>query len=151
MKRRVIVIMVCVVLLVTGVCVYLCNAKTRWKEDLESYGPLNIMKLDENVLKNEGNIQFDINSPKDIKFSYDIFITEGDLQLSFYINGAKYYEETLGVGEHKAETELFADVEGKVEIYYEASDDVEGRYSLKIYTREKQWYHYKNSLYEYLH
>lgn len=151
MKKRIIVIVICVALLVTGVLIYLCNTKTEWHESLESYGPLNLMEGNANISKNEGDTLFDVYSPKDIKFAYKIFITEGDLQLSFYINGVKCHEETLGVGEHTLETEIFEDVEGQVGYYYEASDDVQGRYSIKIYTREKQWHRYKNRLYERMH
>lgn len=146
MKKIILILIICSVVCLSGFA--LLNRKTDWRTEMESYGSLNIMEMDEKLDSNEFYSFYNIDSKKDVIVSNNILISKGTVEFVIFMNGTLLYEKKFDVGEYTIDTEEISDAKGELAIEMKASDDVQGTYSIKVNTREKKWYHLQRQIKE---
>ena len=137
MRKRVFVVIGFAAVLLITIFLYLCS-KTSWKEEMSTYGPLNIMKLDSEATKNESTDWFHIDSEKDVKITGSISIYEGNAKVLVRHENDILFDKSYGKGNYTFETEAYEDVNGEIEVMIIATDDISGEYSVSMQTRESR-------------
>jgi hypothetical protein len=138
-KKRIKGIMGFVIIILCGIIVFVyLQKKTDWYEGCEFYGALSALVSD------SGRYSLDVTYPTDIKVSDSFIITQGQAKVTIYINDTVIYQETYEQGVTSITTDEYPDVSGKVTADIEVSDDIEGTYSIKVISRHKKLYKWKN-------
>lgn len=142
--KKTIKILIAVLILIAVVAVFLIwgFSDTDWNEASGTYGDLNIIELDDSEndeLKNETSASYDLSQSqiRDCYFSGQLNVTNGTTDIKITIDDEVVYEKSFGEGTYEIKTDIFEDCSGEACIYISASDDVDGNYSVSIFTRKK--------------
>lgn len=134
--KKVFLVILILIILAGIIVLILMNTKTAWHNDLEMYGPLNIMVLDDGVLSNESDCWFDIEPGKDFKVAGEILVTKGSVTITYTLEDEVLSEEVYSNGNYSLESDVYLEKNGQLYILCSSSDDVEGTYSLSVFTRQ---------------
>lgn len=137
MKKKIIIGLV-VLLLLVAAGVYLAG-KESWKEEMELFGPLNVMQQDALLTTNDGDAVYTVSRKKDIQISNEFHIYKGTVSLTIYLNGDQIYQKDMQEGDYVFDIDPIMDAKGVIHVTYTASEDVDGSYSISIKTRVRRW------------
>lgn len=137
MKKRIIIGLV-VLLLLVAAGIYLAG-KESWKEEMELFGPLNVMQQDAQLATNDGDAVYTVSRKKDIQLSNEFHIYKGTVSLVIYLNGKQIVQKEMQEGDYVFDIDPIMDAKGVIHVTYTASDDVDGSYSISIKTRVRRW------------
>lgn len=137
MKKKIIIGLV-VLLLLVAAGIYLAG-KESWKEEMELFGPLNVMQQDAQLTTNDGDAVYTVSRKKDIQISNEFHIYKGTVSLVIYLNGKQIVQKEMQEGDHVFDIDPIMDAKGVIHVTYTASDDVDGSYSISIKTRVRRW------------
>lgn len=137
MKKK-IIIGLTVLLLLVAAGIYLAG-KESWKEEMELFGPLNVMQQDAQLTTNDGDAVYTVSRKKDIQISNEFHIYKGTVSLTIYLNGKQIVQKEMQEGDYVFDIDPMMDAKGVIHVTYTASDDVDGSYSISIKTRVRRW------------
>lgn len=137
MKKK-IIIGLTVLLLLVAAGIYLAG-KESWKEEMELFGPLNVMQQDAQLTTNDGDAVYTVSRKKDIQISNEFHIYKGTVSLMIYLNGDQIYQKDMQEGDHVFDIDPMMNTKGDIRVVYTAPDDVDGSYSISIKTRVRRW------------
>lgn len=137
MKKKIIIGLV-VLLLLVAAGIYLAG-KESWKEEMELFGPLNVMQQDAQLATNDGDAVYTVSRKKDIQLSNEFHIYKGTVSLVIYLNGKQIVQKEMQEGDYVFDIDPIMDAKGVIHVTYTASDDVDGSYSISIKTRVRRW------------
>ena len=92
--RKKIIIGLTVLLLFVAAGIYLAG-KESWKEEMELFGPLNVMQQDAQLTTNDGDAVYTVSRKKDIQISNEFHIYKGTVSLTIYLNGDQIYQKDI--------------------------------------------------------
>lgn len=137
MKKK-IIIGLTVLLLLVAAGIYLAG-KESWKEEMELFGPLNVMQQDAHLTTNDGDAVYTVSRKKDIQISNEFHIYKGTVSLTIYLNGDQIYQKNMQEGDYVFDLDPMMNTKGDIRVVYTAPDDVDGSYSISIKTRVRRW------------
>lgn len=137
MKKKLMICLAAVVLL-GAVGIYMAG-KGKWKEEMDLFGPLNVMQQDAQLTSNDGEASYEIAEKKDIKVTNEFHIYQGTVRLTVYFQDAQICQKQMDAGDYVFDTDMVPDSKGVIHIKYNASEDVDGSYSIRVQTRERRW------------
>ncbi len=147
-KRKILIIIGILCLLV---CVFLIWAfsMTKWTEVLETYGPLNVIDETENIEKNQTAAYYTVSGGKEMKVAGNVVVAEGNTDILIDCESIILVKETYKRGNYEFSSDVLKIIEASdITICCNSSDDVEGTYSIRIYTRERNINHLINVIKE---
>ena len=150
MRKRTVfmTILVFAILVIIGM---LFTVKSKWKEITSTFGPLNVMGIDDvgSIHENRSVSSFALSEKGDYDLSGSITVKKGTASCVITCDGSVIYKESFNKGDYQIKTDIFKDKKGEISMEISASDDVEGDYSIALYARERKFYQIIRRLQEY--
>lgn len=138
MKKRILVIagIICIGIILAVIVRSWLQKKDDWYNSVEGYGPLNVMELDKSAFTNNTDMTYPLDSVMDFQIKGQFTISKGEVEIIASLNGELLFMKTLNSEVQTFESDIYTDRTGEIKVDMIISDDIQGDYSVVIYTRE---------------
>lgn len=141
MKKKSMVIITIVIIAIIFVIVgwKWGQGKTDWYPLSGAFGPLNLYELDETLTDNDMSSTYYLDSVQDFRIDGQFTIKRGEVKIIVSMNDQYIFEQDLNSEVSRFESEIYTDQKGELRIDMILSEDVDGEFTMTIYTRETKF------------